>query len=132
MTRPASYVALFTGLVLVSTSGPFIVASGVPATTLVFWRMALAGAAFLAWSIVRGRRLLAPGLLRPIALGAFLLAAHFVLWVKAFDLTDYSSNLLLLVAQPIVADRYRDNRATGAFIVIDESTNNTVGAGMIV
>ena len=36
------------------------------------------------------------------------------------------------LAQPIFADRYSDNRATGAFIVIDESTNNTVGAGMIV
>ncbi len=35
------------------------------------------------------------------------------------------------LAQPIVADAYRDNRGTGAFIVIDESSNNTVGAGMI-
>lgn len=36
------------------------------------------------------------------------------------------------LAQPVFADRYSENRATGAFIVIDESTNNTVGAGMIV
>jgi sulfate adenylyltransferase subunit 1 len=36
------------------------------------------------------------------------------------------------VAQPIFCDPYGDNRATGAFIVVDESTNNTVGAGMIV
>ena len=36
------------------------------------------------------------------------------------------------LAQPIFPDRYERNRATGAFIVIDESTNNTVGAGMIV
>lgn len=35
------------------------------------------------------------------------------------------------LAQPLFADAYRDNRATGAFIVIDESNNNTVGAGMI-
>jgi sulfate adenylyltransferase subunit 1 len=35
------------------------------------------------------------------------------------------------LAQPLVVDRYAENRATGAFIVIDESTNNTVGAGMI-
>ena len=35
------------------------------------------------------------------------------------------------LAQPIMADAYSENRATGAFIVIDESTNNTVGAGMI-
>jgi sulfate adenylyltransferase subunit 1 len=35
------------------------------------------------------------------------------------------------LAQPLMADPYAVNRATGAFILIDESTNNTVGAGMI-
>ncbi|MEI8162518.1 MAG: sulfate adenylyltransferase subunit CysN [Betaproteobacteria bacterium] len=35
------------------------------------------------------------------------------------------------LAQPLCVDAYADNRATGAFIVIDEATNNTVGAGMI-
>ena len=41
------------------------------------------------------------------------------------------ARITLKLAQPIVADRYKTNRATGAFIIIDESTNNTVGAGMI-
>ena len=41
------------------------------------------------------------------------------------------ATLTLKLAQPVFADPYRENRATGAFIVIDESTNNTVGAGMI-
>jgi len=36
------------------------------------------------------------------------------------------------LAQPLMVDSYTSNRATGAFIVIDESTNNTVGAGMII
>jgi sulfate adenylyltransferase subunit 1 len=36
------------------------------------------------------------------------------------------------LAQPLMVDSYEINRATGAFIVIDESTNNTVGAGMII
>ena len=36
------------------------------------------------------------------------------------------------LAQPVMVDSYTNNRATGAFIVIDESTNNTVGAGMII
>ena len=36
------------------------------------------------------------------------------------------------LAQPLMVDSYNVNRATGAFIVIDESTNNTVGAGMII
>ena len=36
------------------------------------------------------------------------------------------------LAQPLMVDSYDTNRATGAFIVIDESSNNTVGAGMII
>ncbi len=36
------------------------------------------------------------------------------------------------LAQPLFCDTYAENRGTGAFIVIDESNNNTVGAGMIV
>jgi sulfate adenylyltransferase subunit 1 len=37
----------------------------------------------------------------------------------------------LKLAQPLFADPYAENRATGAFIVVDEATNDTVGAGMI-
>jgi len=33
--------------------------------------------------------------------------------------------------QPLVFDAYRDNRATGSFILIDDTTNRTVAAGMI-
>ena len=32
---------------------------------------------------------------------------------------------------PLMADEYRRNRTTGSFILIDEATNATVGAGMI-
>ncbi len=38
----------------------------------------------------------------------------------------------LLLTQPVVADAYKQNRATGAFIVIDRLTNLTVGAGMVI
>jgi sulfate adenylyltransferase subunit 1 len=41
------------------------------------------------------------------------------------------ARLTLKLGQPIFPDPYADNRVTGAFILIDESTNNTVGAGMI-
>jgi sulfate adenylyltransferase subunit 1 len=37
----------------------------------------------------------------------------------------------LRLAQPVFADPYVENRATGAFVVVDEATNDTVGAGMI-
>jgi bifunctional enzyme CysN/CysC len=33
---------------------------------------------------------------------------------------------------PLFVDDYRRNRATGGFILIDEATNDTVGAGMMV
>jgi len=33
---------------------------------------------------------------------------------------------------PLLADQYRRNRTTGGFVVIDETTNRTVGAGMII
>jgi len=33
---------------------------------------------------------------------------------------------------PLLADEYRRNRTTGGFILVDESTNRTVGAGMII
>jgi sulfate adenylyltransferase subunit 1 len=37
----------------------------------------------------------------------------------------------LRLSGPLVVDSYRSNRETGAFILIDEATNATVGAGMI-
>jgi sulfate adenylyltransferase large subunit len=37
----------------------------------------------------------------------------------------------LRVRTPLVADPYARNRASGAFILIDEATNETVGAGMV-
>src|SRR4051812_28833870 len=38
----------------------------------------------------------------------------------------------LRTAEPLVFDPYQRNRATGSFILIDEVTNDTVGAGMII
>jgi sulfate adenylyltransferase subunit 1 len=48
--------------------------------------------------------------------------------LAANDIAEVSFQL----AQPLAVDPYQRNRATGAFIVIDEVTNNTVGAGMVV
>jgi sulfate adenylyltransferase subunit 1 len=33
---------------------------------------------------------------------------------------------------PLFFDEYRRNRATGSFVLVDEATNNTVGAGIII
>ncbi|OAM52863.1 sulfate adenylyltransferase [Methylovorus sp. MM2] len=45
--------------------------------------------------------------------------------------TNDIARITFKLAQPLMVDSYTKNRATGAFILIDESTNNTVGAGMI-
>ena len=37
----------------------------------------------------------------------------------------------LRTTQPLFYDEYRRNRSTGSFILIDEATMATVGAGMI-
>jgi sulfate adenylyltransferase large subunit len=37
----------------------------------------------------------------------------------------------LRTGTPLVVDTYAENRTTGAFILIDEATNETVGAGML-
>ena len=42
------------------------------------------------------------------------------------------ARVLLRTTKPIFVDAYRKNRITGSIILIDESTNNTVGAGMII
>jgi bifunctional enzyme CysN/CysC len=36
------------------------------------------------------------------------------------------------LGEPLVVDAYARNKSTGAFILIDEATNETVGAGMVV
>ncbi len=38
----------------------------------------------------------------------------------------------LRTSMPLLVDEYRKNRQGGAFILIDETTNDTVGAGMVV
>ena len=37
----------------------------------------------------------------------------------------------LRTTAPLFFDEYRRNRTTGSFILVDEATNNTVGAGII-
>jgi sulfate adenylyltransferase subunit 1 len=49
---------------------------------------------------------------------------------EALKLNDVA-RIALTVQQPLAADAYADIRATGAFILIDEVTHQTVAAGMI-
>ena len=103
MTKGASAAVLAVALFCVSTSGPFLVMTGMDAWVVVFWRLSLSSALFLVWAAARGELRVAAGEGGRLVAGALLLAVHFALWVKAFDLTDYASNLVLLVTQPMFA-----------------------------
>ena len=50
--------------------------------------------------------------------------------VTQFNLNDIG-RVRLKTLRPLMVDTYRANRATGCFILIDEATNQTVAAGMI-
>ncbi|MBL0885853.1 sulfate adenylyltransferase subunit CysN [Myceligenerans indicum] len=41
------------------------------------------------------------------------------------------ARVMLRVTQPLFIDKYQTNRQTGSFILVDESTNKTVAAGMV-
>ena len=47
-------------------------------------------------------------------------------------LSNDIARVLIRTTQPIFIDSYTDNKSTGSIIIIDEATNNTVGAGMII
>ena len=49
---------------------------------------------------------------------------------NALELNEIGK-LRLRLSAPLLVDDYRRNRATGSFVLIDESTNDTVGAGMV-
>src|SRR5882724_653970 len=118
------HLALFVALFAVSTSGPFFVMCRIDAYAAVFWRTAIAGTIGLA--IAAQRRTLrwstiAPHL-RSIVVAGLMLGTHFLLWVKAFDLTDYASNLLLLVSQPVlgafIGARLGETLSRNAFLAL--------------
>jgi bifunctional enzyme CysN/CysC len=49
---------------------------------------------------------------------------------EALELNDIGE-LRLRLGEPVMTDPYAEVRGTGAFILIDEATNETVGAGMV-
>lgn len=42
------------------------------------------------------------------------------------------ARIVLRTTKPLFVDKYHRNRITGSIILIDEATNNTVGAGMVI
>jgi bifunctional enzyme CysN/CysC len=89
---------------------------------------------------------------RPLEPGRKLALKHTTRWVRAVvkdvrygvdvdtlhrrEVDELALNdigrVVLRTTVPVLADPYRRNRATGGFVLVDEATNVTVGAGMVV
>jgi sulfate adenylyltransferase large subunit len=88
---------------------------------------------------------------RPVQAGARLAVKHTTRWSRAIldevmsvldvgtlehvpadglALNDLA-RIRLRLASPLLVDPYAENRTTGAFVLVDEATNETVGAGMV-
>ena len=50
---------------------------------------------------------------------------------KTLEMNDIG-RIRIRTTKPIFIDEYRKNRITGSIILVDEMTNNTVGAGMVI
>ena len=63
---------------------------------------------------------------------------NYLLDVNTFEKKDSAEVVLNSIAsvkiksmKPMVYDKYEDNRITGSLVLVDEATNETVAAGMI-
>jgi len=93
-------------LVAVSTSGPLMAATAVPALAIAFWRNAMAAGVLLPVALTTCRDELR-GLTRRerrwALLAGVLLAAHFGTWIPALDYTSVASATALVATQPVWA-----------------------------
>jgi drug/metabolite transporter (DMT)-like permease len=90
----------------VSTSGPLIAATVVPALAIAFWRTALGAGAVLPFALARHRpelRRLSRRELKLIAAAGALLAAHFATWIPSLRYTSVASSTALVATQPVWA-----------------------------
>lgn len=106
--RPGNRDALLmtVGLVAVSTSGPLMAATAVPALAIAFWRNALSSGVVLPVALLTARGELRglSGRERRYALVAGLfLAAHFATWVPSLTYTSVGSATALVATQPVWA-----------------------------
>ena len=106
--RPSGSDSVLLGIaiVAVSTSGPLMAATAVPALAIAFWRNAMAAGVLLPVVLTRCRAELA-GLdrreRRLAALAGLLLALHFATWIPSLGYTSVASATALVATQPVWA-----------------------------
>lgn len=99
-------VLLTVALVAVSTSGPLIAATAVPALAIAFWRNAMASAVLVPAVLLTCRqelRSLDRRERRLTLLAGLFLALHFATWIPALSYTSVASATALVATQPVWA-----------------------------
>ena len=97
-------VLLIVALVAVSTSGPLIAATAVPAMAIAFWRNAMAAGVLVPTVLLTCRdelRGLDRRERRLTVLAGLLLAAHFAAWIPSLSYTSVASATALVATQPV-------------------------------
>lgn len=105
----ADSLVLLVALTAVSTSGPLIAATAVPALAIAFWRNALASVVLVpAALLTAGPELRGLGRRerRLCLLAGLLLAVHFATWVPAVSLTTVASATALVASSPVWSALY--------------------------
>ncbi len=113
----ADLLLITLGVAGVSTSGPLIAATAVPALAIGFWRNALAAAALGPAAVIAHRgelRRLSRGEWRVIVAAGALLGFHFATWITSIRYTSVSSATAFVATQPAWAALIA--RARGAAI----------------
>jgi drug/metabolite transporter (DMT)-like permease len=91
-------------LLAVSTSGPLIAVTAVPALAIAFWRNAMSAGVLLPVALVRNRselRGLTVRERRLALLAGLMLALHFATWIPALSHTSVASATALVATQPV-------------------------------
>lgn len=100
----ADAVLLTVALVAVSTSGPLIAATAVPALAIAFWRNAMAAGVLVPAALLTCRdelRSLDRRERRLTLLAGLFLALHFATWIPALSYTSVASATALVATQPV-------------------------------
>ena len=102
----ADAVLLTVALVAVSTSGPLIAATAVPALAIAFWRNAMAAGVLVPAVLLTCReelRSLDRRERRLTLLAGLFLALHFATWIPSLSYTSVASATALVATQPVWA-----------------------------
>lgn len=127
-----NYVALFFGVLALSTSAIFVKLSDAPSPVTAFYRLlftALALLPFLVFSEKNRREFAALGRrqVTSIILTGFLLAVHYTMWFESLRFTSVSSSTVLFSMQPLFSmlwgflflkERVRPGAVAGCLIAI--------------